>query len=130
MHTARPSVDAARAAGNDCNCALRRNDGAPRRERGGWLRNTLPARVTPGCAKCDGAHMCGTPDLAPMPLSCSTDDMPSPVCLSWAWLARRASGSRNTYGYGKATVLAALAIATAVPLAPWPPHSPKRRLQH
>ena len=28
-----------------------------------------------------------------------------------AWLARRASGSRNTYGYGKATVLAALANA-------------------
>ncbi|HWQ85225.1 cation diffusion facilitator family transporter [Brevundimonas sp.] len=26
-----------------------------------------------------------------------------------AWLARRASGSQNTYGYGKATVLAALA---------------------
>lgn len=28
-----------------------------------------------------------------------------------AWLARRASGSQNTYGYGKATVLAALANA-------------------
>lgn len=28
-----------------------------------------------------------------------------------AWLARRASGSRNTYGYGKATVLAALGNA-------------------
>ena len=28
-----------------------------------------------------------------------------------AWLARRASGSRNPYGYGKATVLAALANA-------------------
>ncbi len=28
-----------------------------------------------------------------------------------AWLARRAGGSRNTYGYGKATVLAALANA-------------------
>lgn len=28
-----------------------------------------------------------------------------------AWLARRASGSQNTYGYGKATVLAAMANA-------------------